>query len=95
MDLKRDLLSRRILRTRKKKLIAVPGIVQLFYIPVNIHQKFPQLSLQVKQFYFGYTLLHRDADAAGSDYLDPEDMERIVADLGRTLRQRTTLYEMM
>ena len=36
-----------------------------------------------------------DAGAAGSDYLDPEDMERIVADLGRTLRQRTTLYELM
>jgi 2-iminoacetate synthase ThiH len=36
-----------------------------------------------------------DAGAAGSDYLDPEDMMRIVADLGRTLRQRTTLYELM
>jgi FO synthase subunit 2 len=34
-----------------------------------------------------------DAGASGSDYLDPEDMERIVADLGRKLRQRTTLYE--
>lgn len=34
-----------------------------------------------------------DAGASGSDYLDPKDMERIVADLGRTLRQRTTLYE--
>jgi FO synthase subunit 2 len=33
-----------------------------------------------------------DAGAPGSDYLDPEDMERIVSDLGRTLRQRTTLY---
>ena len=30
---------------------------------------------------------------SGSDYLDPKDMERIVTDLGRTLRQRTTLYE--
>jgi FO synthase subunit 2 len=36
-----------------------------------------------------------DAGAAGSDYLDPKDMERIVADLGRTLRQRTTLYELV
>jgi FO synthase subunit 2 len=33
-----------------------------------------------------------DAGAEGSDYLDPKDMERIVADLGRKLRQRTTLY---
>jgi len=35
------------------------------------------------------------AGAAGSDYLDPADMERIVSDLGRTLRQRTTLYEII
>lgn len=34
-----------------------------------------------------------DAGASGSDYLDPADMDRIVADIGRTLRQRTTLYE--
>jgi len=34
-----------------------------------------------------------NAGASGSDYLDPKDMERIVADIGRTLRQRTTLYE--
>jgi 5-amino-6-(D-ribitylamino)uracil---L-tyrosine 4-hydroxyphenyl transferase len=36
-----------------------------------------------------------DAGADGSDYLDPVDMERIVADLGSTLRQRTTLYEIV
>ena len=36
-----------------------------------------------------------DAGAAGSDYLDPKDMERVVADIGRTLRQRTTLYELV
>jgi len=34
-----------------------------------------------------------DAGAAGSDYFDPKAMERIVTDIGRTLRQRTTLYE--
>jgi FO synthase subunit 2 len=33
-----------------------------------------------------------DAGASGSVYLDPKDMERIVADLGRNLRQRTTVY---
>jgi FO synthase subunit 2 len=33
-----------------------------------------------------------DAGASGSDYLDPKDMERIVTDIGRTLKQRTTLY---
>ena len=36
-----------------------------------------------------------DAGAAGSDFLDPEDMERIVSDIGRKLRQRTTLYEIL
>lgn len=36
-----------------------------------------------------------NAGASGSDYLDPKDMERIVADIGRTLKQRTTLYELM
>jgi len=36
-----------------------------------------------------------NAGQSGSDYLDPKDMERIVADIGRTLRQRTTLYEMV
>ncbi len=36
-----------------------------------------------------------DAGAAGSDYLDPEDMERIVSDIGRKLRQRTTLYQLV
>ena len=34
-----------------------------------------------------------DAGASGSDYLDPKDMDRIVTDIGRVLRQRTTLYE--
>jgi FO synthase subunit 2 len=36
-----------------------------------------------------------NAGGAGSDYLDPKDMERIVKDLGRTLRQRTTLYDLV
>jgi FO synthase subunit 2 len=36
-----------------------------------------------------------NAGADGSDYLDPTDMERIVSDLGRKLRQRTTLYELV
>ncbi len=36
-----------------------------------------------------------NAGASGSDYLDPKDMERIVADIGRTLKQRTTLYDLV
>jgi 5-amino-6-(D-ribitylamino)uracil---L-tyrosine 4-hydroxyphenyl transferase len=37
--------------------------------------------------------ISKGAGAANTDYLDPEDMRRIVADLGRDLVQRTTLYE--
>jgi FO synthase subunit 2 len=36
-----------------------------------------------------------NAGASGSDYLDPKDMERIVIDIGRNLRQRNTLYELV
>jgi FO synthase subunit 2 len=36
-----------------------------------------------------------NAGASDSDYLDPADMERIASDLGRKLRQRTTLYELV
>ncbi|MEI8331498.1 MAG: 5-amino-6-(D-ribitylamino)uracil--L-tyrosine 4-hydroxyphenyl transferase CofH [Methanomicrobiales archaeon] len=36
-----------------------------------------------------------DAGASGSDYLDPKDMGRIVADIGRNLRQRNTLYNLL
>ncbi|WP_292519295.1 5-amino-6-(D-ribitylamino)uracil--L-tyrosine 4-hydroxyphenyl transferase CofH [Methanoculleus sp.] len=36
-----------------------------------------------------------DAGGEGADYLDPAEMQRIAADLGRTLRQRTTTYEMV
>jgi hypothetical protein len=39
-----NLLPGRGLRTRKMKLIPIPGIVQLFYVPVNIHQDFPGFS---------------------------------------------------
>ena len=34
-----------------------------------------------------------DAGSSGPDYLDPNDRERTVTDIGRKLRQRTTLYE--
>jgi FO synthase subunit 2 len=36
-----------------------------------------------------------DAGAGDASYLDPAVMERMTADLGRTLRQRTTLYELV
>jgi len=36
-----------------------------------------------------------DAGAGDASYLPPETMERLTSDLGRTLRQRTTLYELV
>jgi FO synthase subunit 2 len=37
----------------------------------------------------------RDAGAESAEYLDPRVMERIAKDLGRPLRQRTTLYHLL
>ena len=34
-----------------------------------------------------------NAGASDADYLNPVVMERMVSDLGRTLQERTTLYE--
>jgi len=36
-----------------------------------------------------------DAGAGDASYLAPETMERLTSDLGRTLRQRTTLYDLV
>ncbi|MDD1715871.1 MAG: 5-amino-6-(D-ribitylamino)uracil--L-tyrosine 4-hydroxyphenyl transferase CofH [Methanolinea sp.] len=37
--------------------------------------------------------ISKGAGAVDTDYLDPEEMRRMVEDLGRELRQRTTLYQ--
>ena len=39
--------------------------------------------------------ISKGAGATNTDYLDPREMQRVAEDLGRTLRQRTTLYEMI
>jgi len=39
--------------------------------------------------------ISREAGARDTDYLDPAEMRRIAADLGRTLRQRTTIYTLL
>jgi FO synthase subunit 2 len=36
-----------------------------------------------------------NAGASDADFLDPAVMERMVSDIGRTLRERTTLYELV
>ena len=39
--------------------------------------------------------ISKGAGAANTDYLDPKEMKRVVEDLGRHLRRRTTLYELI
>lgn len=39
--------------------------------------------------------ISKGAGAVNTDYLDPREMERIAGDIGRPLRQRTTLYELI
>jgi FO synthase subunit 2 len=39
--------------------------------------------------------ISKSAGARNTDYLDPMEMGRIVHDIGRPLRQRTTLYELL
>ena len=39
--------------------------------------------------------ISKGAGATNTDYLDPAEMERVAEDLGRTLRRRTTLYELI
>ncbi|MGD0079256.1 MAG: 5-amino-6-(D-ribitylamino)uracil--L-tyrosine 4-hydroxyphenyl transferase CofH [Methanoregula sp.] len=39
--------------------------------------------------------ISKGAGATNTDYLDPKEMQRVAEDLGRTLRRRTTLYEMV
>jgi len=39
--------------------------------------------------------ISRGAGAANTEYLDPAEMQRMAEDLGRTLRQRTTLYSLV
>ena len=36
-----------------------------------------------------------NAGATDADYLDPDVMERMVSDIGRTLKERTTLYKLI
>jgi len=39
--------------------------------------------------------ISREAGARDTDYLDPADMQRIAGDLGRMLRRRTTIYDLL
>ncbi len=64
---------------------------------VKLGLKMVSLSLLAGADDLGGTLFEErisaEAGATGTDYLAPEEMARVAADLGRPLRQRTTLYE--
>ncbi len=66
---------------------------------VKLGTKLAQLGLLAGADDLGGTMfeesISRGAGAANTEYLDPAEMERMAADLGRTLRQRTTLYSLI
>ncbi len=61
--------------------------------------KMAQLSLLAGANDLGGTMfeesISKGAGAVNTDYLDPAEMQRMAEDVGRTLRQRTTLYELV
>jgi FO synthase subunit 2 len=64
---------------------------------VKLGKKLAQLGLIAGADDLGGTMyeesISKGAGARDTDYLDPMEMERMAGDLGRPLRQRTTLYE--
>jgi FO synthase subunit 2 len=65
----------------------------------KVGTKMAQLGLMAGGDDLGGTMFCDDVslDAGGedADYLDPGEMQRIAEDLGRTLRQRTTTYDLI
>ncbi|HUK38375.1 MAG TPA: 5-amino-6-(D-ribitylamino)uracil--L-tyrosine 4-hydroxyphenyl transferase CofH [Methanomicrobiales archaeon] len=66
---------------------------------VKLGKKLAQLGLVAGADDLGGTMyeesISRGAGASDTEYLDPAEMERMAADLGRPLRQRTTLYDLL
>jgi FO synthase subunit 2 len=71
--------------------------IQVSWVKTGI--KMAQLGLLAGADDLGGTMfeesISKGAGARNTDYLDPADMERIALDIGRPLRQRTTLYELL
>jgi 5-amino-6-(D-ribitylamino)uracil---L-tyrosine 4-hydroxyphenyl transferase len=71
--------------------------IQVSWVKTGI--KMAQLGLLAGADDLGGTMfeesISKGAGASHTDYLDPADMKIIAEDLGRELRQRTTLYEMV
>jgi len=66
---------------------------------VKLGTKLAQLALIAGADDLGGTMfeesISKGAGARDTDYLDPAEMRRMAEDLGRTLRQRTTLYRLV
>jgi FO synthase subunit 2 len=66
---------------------------------VKLGLKMAQLGLLAGGDDLGGTMfeesISKGAGASGTDYLDPSEMKRVVEDIGRTLRRRTTLYNIL
>ena len=71
--------------------------IQVSWVKEGI--KMAQLSLIAGANDLGGTMfeesISKGAGAINTDYLDPAEMQRIAEDAGRTLRRRTTLYEIV
>ncbi|MDP3564239.1 MAG: 5-amino-6-(D-ribitylamino)uracil--L-tyrosine 4-hydroxyphenyl transferase CofH [Methanoregula sp.] len=71
--------------------------IQVSWVKEGI--KMAQLSLIAGANDLGGTMfeesISKGAGAVNTDYLDPKEMQRVAEDVGRPLRQRTTLYELL
>jgi FO synthase subunit 2 len=71
--------------------------IQVSWVKTGI--KMAQLGLLAGADDLGGTMfeesISKGAGARDTDYLDPDEMERIAADIGRPLRQRDTLYHLI
>lgn len=71
--------------------------IQVSWVKEGI--KLAQLSLIAGANDLGGTMfeesISKGAGAVNTDYLDPAEMQRVAVDIGRTLRRRTTLYELI
>lgn len=71
--------------------------IQVSWVKEGI--KMAQLSLVAGANDLGGTMfeesISKGAGATNTDYLDPGEMQRVAEDVGRTLRRRTTLYELV
>lgn len=71
--------------------------IQVSWVKEGI--KMAQLSLVAGANDLGGTMfeesISKGAGATNTDYLDPEEMQRVAEDVGRTLRRRTTLYDIV